>query len=171
MRWKRMTVALLVSTGLLTAGTGCSSADLLSSPAQTAESATWVKKQMQNKQKSIQEWQKNATRVKHSPADYAIAQLAINTLSKNIVSLLEQNKDNKPALLASVMKKEKQTETIQLPSLVSLQVTEKNQVDNGKTLYRLEGNVFTSVPDKLYPVQITVRVNKNGEIEYFEIDR
>ncbi|WP_205628899.1 hypothetical protein, partial [Acinetobacter baumannii] len=58
-----------------------------------------------------------------------------------------------------------------VPSLASLTLAAKNQLDGGKTLYRLEGHVFTSVPDRLYPVTIVIRVNKQGQIEYFDIDR
>ncbi|AMA73884.1 MULTISPECIES: hypothetical protein [Aneurinibacillus] len=170
MRWQHIAAVLLLGTGIALAGTGCSSDD---TRVQTAESTTWVKQQMQAKQKAINDWETAAAQKNASAADRAIAQLAINVLSKNIVSLIEKNGNDKPALLASVMKQEKQSpiESLNLPSLSSLQLVEKNQLDEGKTLYRLAGKVFTSKPDKLYPVIITVRVGKNGKIEYFEIDR
>lgn len=171
MRWQRTIAALLMGAGMLVAGTGCSSVDTRSPSAQTAEVKSWITQQMKVKQASIHEWEKAAGRANTTPADHAIARLAINILSKNVASLIAENGSNKPALLASVMKEEKQQEQTDLPSLASLMLEEKSQLDGGKTMYRLEGKVFTSVPDKLYPVTITVRVDKQGEIEYFEINK
>lgn len=171
MRWQRIGASLFIVGSLLAAGTGCSSIDTNASSAQTVEAKNWVKQQMKTKQASISEWEKAAAHAKSAPADQAIAQLAVNILSKNVVSLIEENGNNKPALLASVMKKENQTKSTNLPSLASLALKEKSQLDSGKTMYRLEGRVFTSVPDKLYPVTIIVRVDKQGEIEYFEIEK
>ncbi|ERI08236.1 hypothetical protein [Aneurinibacillus aneurinilyticus] len=171
MRWQRIGASLFIVGSLLAVGTGCSSIDKNASSAQTVEAKNWVKQQMKTKQNSISEWEKEASRPKSAPADQAIAQLAVNILSKNVASLIEENGNNKPALLASVMKKEQQPKSTDLPSLASLVLKEKSQLDGGKTMYRLEGSVFTSVPDKLYPVTITVRVNNQGEIEYFEIDK
>lgn len=171
MKWQRIAAVLLTTGGLLITGTGCSTIDTRSPSAQTEEAKSWIAQQMKLKQASINEWEKRADQAKSSPADLAISQLAVNVLSKNVASLIAENGKNKPALLASVMKKEKGSEPTNLPSLASLTLAAKNQLDGGKTLYRLEGKVFTSVPDRLYPVTIIVRVSKQGHIEYFDIDR
>ncbi|MFT9848141.1 hypothetical protein [Aneurinibacillus sp. REN35] len=171
MKWQRIAAVLLTTGGLLMTGTGCSSIDTRSPSAQTEEAKSWIAQQMKLKQASINEWEKMADQAKSSPADQAVSQLAVNVLSKNVASLIAENGKNKPALLASVMKKEKVSEPTNLPSLASLTLAAKNQLDGGKTLYRLEGKVFTSVPERLYPVTIVVRVSKQGHIEYFDIDR
>jgi hypothetical protein len=171
MRWQHIMSTLFVGMGLLVTGTGCSSLNTNSPTIQTAEAKNWINQQMKAKQAVIHEWEEIEADANQLPADHAIAQLAINILSKNVASLIEENGDNKSALLASVMRKEKQPTSTDLPSLASLKITEKNQLDGGKTLYRLEGKVFTSTPDKLYPVTLTVRVSKQGIIEYFEVDK
>ncbi|MBN6188160.1 hypothetical protein JQN58_14895 [Aneurinibacillus sp. BA2021] len=171
MKWQRMAAVLFTAGGLLLAGTGCSSIDTRSPSAQTAEAKTWVAQQMKLKQASISEWEKLADQTGSTPADQSVSQFAVNVLSKNVATLLAENGKNKPALLASIMKKEKENEPATVPSLASLTLAAKNQLDGGKTLYRLEGHVFTSVPDRLYPVTIVIRVNKQGQIEYFDIDR
>ncbi len=170
---KHRYAAILLGATLIFGGTGCSS--LISESGQTtagrtAAATSWIKEQTGQKEKALAYWQSVNENPAASSLDKAVAEFAVNILSKNIASLIKENGDNNKELLASILRKDTKVEKNALPSLSSLKLESKNQLDNGKTMYRLSGQVFTSTPDKLYPVIVTIRADKAGKIEFFEVE-
>ncbi|WP_027415102.1 hypothetical protein [Aneurinibacillus terranovensis] len=181
MVWQRPLVAIILGISLLAGMAGCSSSQLPASgltmsQANQAEMAAWVKQQTQLKNKSIRTWSEIASNSKLSLADRKVAGFAVNALSQDLSTLTGKAADRQ-SMLNSLLNKDSRTSKktfgsrdLSLPSLSAVKIEEKSQLDDGKTMYRLTGTVFTSVPNKLYSVTITLRTGRSGKIEQVQME-
>lgn len=162
-------VSILLGIMLLGGTVGCSPADSGTTTAQSKQSSEWVDKQMAIRQQSIVHWKKAVADRNQTAAERTIAAFAVNALSSDMKPFIEAKNKDRQVLLHSLAGKKTPTASNGLPALSNLTVETVNQLDRGRVMYTITGTIFTSVPDKLYPVTIQVRVDKSGEIESFNI--
>ncbi|BAU29401.1 hypothetical protein DFP93_11535 [Aneurinibacillus soli] len=166
MRVGKKIAAVLLSMTMLSGAVGCSTADSGTSTVQSQESKQWISKQTAVRQQSITQWKKTAADKTRTSSERALASFAVNALSNDMKPLIEANDVDRQALLRSLASQKPPSAPTGLPALSSLTIESVNQLDQGKTMYTIRGTIFTSVPDKLYPITLQIRMNKSGQLEF-----
>ncbi|WCK55686.1 hypothetical protein PP175_07020 [Aneurinibacillus sp. Ricciae_BoGa-3] len=178
MKGQRLAATLVVGTCLLTGTTGCSTTStpaasaIQSSPAK-AQVGRWIQGQIKVKNSSIAKWKRAAANSKASLQDRKIAEFIAEALAQNFHEISGQS-NNKDALLSLLRSGKNQhtvfkVDNVDLPSLSSVAINQKTELDNGRMLYRMTGSVFTTVPGKLYPVPITVTLTRGGKVDQLRV--
>jgi hypothetical protein len=178
MKGQRLAAALLAGTCLLMGTTGCSTAStpaasaIQSSPAK-AQVSKWIQGQIKVKNSSIAKWKRAASNRKASLQDRKIAEFISEALAQNLQEISGRS-NNKDALLTLLRNGKNQhtvfrVDNVDLPSLSSIAINQKTELDSGRMLYRMTGSVFTTVPGKLYPVPITVTLTRDGKVDQLRI--
>lgn len=169
MRIGKTITAVLFGLMILCGAVGCS-VDPGTSTVQSQESKQWISKQNAIRQQSISKWKKAAADKTKTSSERALASFAVNALASDMKSLIEANDADRQKLLRSLASQKPPATPTGLPALSSLSIESVNQLDGGKTLYTIHGTIFTSVPNKLYPITLQVRMNKSGQLESSSID-